>query len=295
MDLVSKNIKTVLFKGAEIKLPIFLDHQSTTPLAPKVRDSVIQSFSAPGNAESNTHVFGLNARAHIEKAKDQISALLSCYPDEIIFTSGATEANNLALLGYSRGFKDKGHIISLETEHASVLSPLQILKAEGYDITLLPVTNNGLLDLSTLEAALRPDTILVSIQAANNEIGTIQNISEIASICASRNIVFHTDATQALLTEEINVGNKNITLLSLSGHKMYGPQGIGALFIKRGTKLSPLIYGGDQQNGLRGGTLPTPLIIGLGQACQIVIECRQKDEAHLLHLSDIMKSQLSIH
>jgi len=295
MGLVSNNSKTVLFKGAEIKLPLFLDHQSTTPLAPEVRDNMIQSLSAPGNSESNTHVFGLEAHANIEKARDQISTLLSCNPDEIFFTSGATEANNLAILGYARGFKDKGHIISLETEHMSVLSPLQALKAEGYDVNLIPVDEDGHLNVSAFEAALRPDTILVSIQAANNEIGTIQNINKVATICASKNIAFHTDATQALLTQEINIRDQNITLLSISGHKLYGPHGIGALIVKRGTKLTPLIYGGDQQDGLRGGTLPAALIIGLGQACQIVSDCRQQDKAHLLHLSSIMKSQLSIH
>ncbi|MEH6402118.1 MAG: cysteine desulfurase family protein [Sneathiella sp.] len=295
MGLVSKNSKKTLYKGIEINLPLYLDHQSTTPLAPEVRDSMIDTYSQPGNAESSTHVFGLEARADIENARNQISTLLSCHTDELIFTSGATEANNLALIGYARNFKGKGHIISLATEHDSVLSPLSALKDEGFDVTLIPVDTGGHVNFSKLKAAFRSDTILVSIQTANNEIGTIQNINEIGTLCAARDIAFHTDATQALLTQQTNVHAQNITMLSLSGHKLYGPQGVGALYLKRGTKLKPLIYGGDQQNGMRGGTMPAPLIVGLGQACQTVIECQHKDKVYLLNLSKVLKSQLTSH
>ncbi|MBL4907601.1 MAG: cysteine desulfurase [Sneathiella sp.] len=292
MSLISDHTETVVYKGANIKLPLFLDYQSTTPLAPQVHEVLVAALKVPGNSASSTHIFGLDAKEKIEKAKEQIADLIAARPDEIIFTSGATEANNLALLGYARQFKGKGHIISVETEHNSVLSALNELNDEGFDVTYLPVEKDGRLSLKKLEAALSAQTILVSIHAANNETGTLQEIEKIGALCRTRKITFHTDAVQALSTKSIDVIQNEITLLSLSGHKLYGPQGIGALYVKRGTPFVSSSQGGEHQQNIRAGTLPTALIAGLGEACQLAKECRNKDDQQLLHLSAIVKDKL---
>ncbi len=292
MSLLSDQKTTVIYKGVEINLPLYLDHQSTTPLAPEVRDVFLNMIDNPGNAASTTHLFGLNAKEKIETAKKQVADLICAEPDEIIFTSGATEANNLALLGYARNFPDKGHIISLRIEHSSVLAPLKQLEAEGFRITYLPVEKNGRLLFENLEKAITSDTILISIQAANSEIGTMQDLRKISALCNSRNIPFHTDAVQALATEQIDVQRNNITFLSLSGHKLYGLQGIGALFVKRGTPLSPVLFGGDQQSTVRSGTQPTALIASLGEACRLVMEQRTNDTKHLFGLSSQLANNL---
>ena len=277
MDLTEEYSGTVAYKGNTLKIPLFLDNQSTTPVAPEVQEIITSVLSVPGNAASRTHVFGLQAKRKIEAARERVAALINAHPDEIFFTSGATESNRIALQEFASSQNRKGQIISLMTEHNSVLSPLAKLKNEGHDVTLLPVQKNGLLDIKTLEKALSSDTILVSIQAANSEIGTCQDIPQIASLCHSRNIPFHTDAVQGVGTQPIDTSKSEITLLSLSAHKLYGPQGIGALYVSRESRFKPAV---------ETGTPPTALIAGFGEACRLAIQKRNEDSRHIAIMSE---------
>jgi cysteine desulfurase len=288
-----RQMESISFEGVTLSLPIYLDHQASTPM-----DSQIREAMAPyqddlyGNPHSRTHQRGLSLHQAIETAREHVAALIKAAPHEIIFTSGATEANNLALLGFLRARKGPRHVISVVTEHEAVLEPLKAAEAEGVEVTLLPVDEEGRLDLRALEDAFREETVLVSIMAANNETGLCHDLPAIGEICARHGIAFHTDAVQALTTQEIDVGHNNLTLLSLSGHKLYGPMGIGALYVKEGTALSPLTFGGSQEGGLRAGTLPTALCVGLGAACRLVRDRRERDAAHILDLRERMKAHL---
>ena len=276
-----------------ISRPLYLDYQASTPMDARVETAMAPYWNSVfGNPHSVTHGFGLKAAQAIEEARAEIAALLAANPHEIIFTSSATESNNLALLGTARAKNGKRHIISVTTEHESVLQPLKSLEEEGVDVTLLQVNRDGLVELAALEKAVRSETMLVSVMTANNETGVIQDIDAIGEICARHGIAFHTDAAQALTTQKLDVQKSNLTFVSLSGHKLYGPMGIGALFIRDRTVIKPLMVGGAQERGLRAGTLPTALCVGLGTACQIAGEDREKDARHLQTLSTDFQQKL---
>jgi cysteine desulfurase len=277
--------KEIDYEGGKLTLPIYLDYQASTPLDKRVLQAMATIWeNCPGNPHSVSHPFGHQLRQYIEKVRTEIAALINARPEEIVFTSGATEANNLALTGHLKTYSKPRHVISVVTEHESILQPLQSLKAAGVGVTLLPVEHDGSLDLDRLKSAMRPDTALVTVMAANNETGICHDLESIGEICKIRNITFHTDAAQALSLKKIDVIRNHLTLLSLSGHKLYGPVGIGALYVKSGTALAPLMLGGNQQKGLRPGTLPAPLCAGLGTACRIAGESREVDFTHIKNL-----------
>uniref|UniRef100_A0A7N6C2G2 cysteine desulfurase n=1 Tax=Anabas testudineus TaxID=64144 RepID=A0A7N6C2G2_ANATE len=251
--------------------PLYMDFQATTPMDPRVLDAMLPyQVNYYGNPHSRTHAYGWESETAMETARKQVADLIGADPREIIFTSGATESNNMALKGVARFYQTKKrHIITTQTEHKCVLDSCRVLEAEGFSITYLPVQKNGLLDLELLEASVRPETSLVSVMTVNNEIGVKQPIKEIGKICRSKGIFFHTDAAQAVGKIPINVSDWNVDLMSISGHKIYGPKGVGALYVRRRprVRLEPLQSGGGQERGLRSGTVPTPLVVGLGAAC----------------------------
>jgi len=261
---------------------IYMDYQATTPCDPGVLDKMLPYFSNIfGNPHSRNHVHGWLAEEGIEVARQQIASLLKANEKEIVFTSGATESNNLAIKGVAGFYGDKKkHIITCVTEHKCVLESCRQLEQQGFEITYLPVQQNGLIDLDNLRNSIKDETLLVSIMAVNNEIGVIQPLKEIGAICRQKGVFFHTDAAQAIGKIDIDVNEMNIDLLSLSGHKIYGPKGIGALFVRRKprVRMQALISGGGQERGMRSGTLPTPLCVGLGEACAIA-EREMKDES----------------
>jgi cysteine desulfurase len=253
--------------------PIYLDYQSTTPCDPRVLKVMLPYFTEEfGNPHSRSHAYGWRAEEAVEKARGQIAALIKADPREVIFTSGATESNNLAIKGVAHFYKaQKNHIVTCATEHKCVLDSCRHLEQEGFKVTYLPVQPNGIIDLEILKESLTDRTVLVSIMAVNNEIGVIQPLVEIGKICRERNIFFHTDAAQAIGKISIDVEAMNIDLLSLSSHKIYGPKGVGALYVRRKprVRLQSFISGGGQERGMRSGTLSPPLCIGLGEACEI--------------------------
>ncbi len=261
--------------------PIYLDYQATTPCDQRVLDKMLPFFTQTfGNPHSRNHSYGWEAEAAVENARTQIAELINADPREIIFTSGATESNNIAIKGVTDFYKDKkNHIITCITEHKCVLDSCRHLEEKGFKVTYLPVQPNGLIDLDLLKNTITDKTILVSIMIVNNEIGVIQPIAEIGKICRERSVFFHTDAAQAAGKIDIDVEAMNIDLLSISGHKIYGPKGIGALFVRRKPRirLNALTTGGGQERGMRSGTLPTPLCVGLGEACAIA-KAEMKDE-----------------
>jgi len=253
--------------------PVYLDYQATTPTDPRVVETMLPYFNARfGNPHSRSHAYGWRAEDAVEHAREQIASLIKANPKELIFTSGATESNNLALKGVAYFYKDKkNHIITCVTEHKCVLDACRHLEQEGFRVTYLPVGANGLIDLERLKATIDDKTALVSIMAVNNEIGVIQPIREIGRICRERGVFFHTDCAQAVGKIPLDVEDMNIDLMSISGHKIYGPMGIGALYVRRRprVRLVPLINAGGQERGMRSGTLPLPLCVGLGAACAI--------------------------
>ena len=259
--------------------PIYLDNQSSTPLDPRVLEAMLPYFTERfGNPHSESHIYGRNAMAAIDTARGEVARLIGADAREIVFTSGATEANNLALKGAAHfarahpvGGKVRDHLITLATEHKCVLESAVALEREGFAVTYLPAEPNGLVSLDRLAAAMTDRTLLVSIMAAHNEIGVIQPLAEIGALCRSRGVLFHTDAAQAAGKIPLDVEAMRIDLMSISGHKIYGPKGIGALYVRRRprVRLLPLIDGGAQERGLRSGTLPTPLCVGLGRAAEL--------------------------
>jgi cysteine desulfurase len=259
------------------RLPIYMDNHATTRTDPRVVAAMLPFFTERyGNSASRMHVFGHDAEVAVKEARAAVAAIIGAAPREIIFTSGATESNNLALKGAARGSaKERKHLVTVATEHKSVLDTCAHLQREGWEVTLLPIQPDGLLDLQVLSSALRPDTFLVSVMLANNEIGVLQPVEEIARLCHERGILVHTDATQAVGKVAVDVRILDVDLLSFTAHKVYGPKGCGALFIRkegRRIRLDPLIDGGGHEQGLRSGTLPTPLVVGFGTACKIAQE-----------------------
>lgn len=258
--------------------PIYLDMQATTPLDPRVLDAMLPFYSGLyGNPHSRTHAYGWETDKAIEEAREHIATLIGADPKEVIFTSGATESNNMSVKGVARFFGRSGkkrHIITTQTEHKCVLDSCRHLQDEGFDVTYLPVQNNGLVDMAQLEAAIRPDTALVSIMAVNNEIGVIQPLEEIGKLCRSKKVFFHTDGAQAVGKIPMDVNKMQIDLMSISSHKIYGPKGIGACYVRRRprVRIDPIISGGGQERGLRSGTLAPALVVGFGEACRIAKE-----------------------
>ncbi|MBV8939142.1 MAG: IscS subfamily cysteine desulfurase [Alphaproteobacteria bacterium] len=257
----------------KIKLPIYLDYQATTPMDPRVLSAMIPYFTEKfGNPHSRSHAYGWEAEEASEIAREKIAGLIGADAKEIVFTSGATESNNLAIKGIARFYKSrKNHIVTLVTEHKCVLDSCRHLEQEGFEVTYLPVESNGLVDLNKLQDAIRDNTVLVSVMAVNNEIGVIQPLIEIGRICREKGAFFHCDAAQGFGKIPLDVESMNIDAMSISGHKIYGPKGIGALYMRRRprVRLEPLVSGGGQERGFRSGTLPTPLAVGLGEAAAI--------------------------
>ena len=251
---------------------IYMDHHATTPVEPEVLDAMLPFLKDNfGNPSSTTHSYGHAARKAVEEARKTVADFLgAANPQEIVITSGATEADNLALKGIAYKQRDKrGHFITIATEHKAILDTVTRLIKDGYDVSILKVDEYGRINLDLLKQSIREDTLLISIQAANSEIGTTQPLSEIASIAHERGVLFHSDAVQALGRMDVNVVRDEIDMLSISAHKMYGPKGIGALYVKKGIKLVPLIDGGGHERGMRSGTLNVPAIVGMAKACEI--------------------------
>ncbi|XP_043284507.1 cysteine desulfurase, mitochondrial [Venturia canescens] len=275
---------------------LYLDAQATTPMDPRVVDKMLPYMTTfHGNPHSRTHMYGWESEAAVEHARKQIANLIGADKKEIIFTSGATESNNIAVKGVARFYKmNKKHIITTQTEHKCVLDSCRALQAEGFEITYLPVMPNGLVDLEQLEAAMSPNTSLVSIMAVNNEIGVKQPIEEIGALCRKKKIFFHTDAAQAIGKMEIDVNKSNIDLMSISGHKLYGPKGVGALYVRRRprVRVEAIQSGGGQERGMRSGTVPSPLAVGLGEACEIAGREMDYDCKHISFLSNHLIAKL---
>jgi cysteine desulfurase len=276
--------------------PVYLDNQATTRVDPRVLEVMLPFFTEHfGNPHSTSHSYGHVAAAAVEEARGEIAALIHADPREIIFTSGATEANNLAIKGaahfsraYSQAGRSRDHIVTLTTEHKCVLESCAQLEREGFAVTYVPVEPSGLVALDKLEAELTEHTLLVSVLAAHNEIGVIQPLAEIGALCRARGVLFHTDAAQAAGKVPLDVEAMHIDLMSISGHKLYGPKGIGVLYVRRRprVRLLPLIDGGGQERGLRSGTLPTPLCVGLGRAAAIAAQEMPDEALRLRQLRD---------
>lgn len=259
-----------------MQFPIYLDYSATTPVDPRVVDAMLPWLGVKfGNPASRSHAYGWEAEKAVENAREEVARLINADPREVIWTSGATESDNLAIKGAAHFYKDKGkHLVTVKTEHKAVLDTMRELEREGFEVTYLNVEENGLLDLVKLEAALRPDTTVVSVMFVNNEIGMIQDVAAIGEMCRARGIVFHCDATQAPGKVAIDMAALKIDLMSLSAHKVYGPKGIGALYVRRKprVRLEAQMHGGGHERGLRSGTLPTHQIVGMGEAFRIARE-----------------------
>jgi cysteine desulfurase len=282
---------------AGVQLPIYMDNHATSQLDARVLEAMLPYFTAKfGNAASRNHSFGWEAEQGVETAREQIARLIGATAKEIIFTSGATESNNLAIKGIAEMYKERGnHIITQVTEHKAVLDTCKRLEKYGYRVTYLPVKADGLIDLADLKRAMDDKTILVSIMFANNEIGVVQPIAEIGKLCHERNVIFHTDAVQAVGKIPVDVNAMNIDVLSLTAHKLYGPKGVGALYVRRRNprvQLSAQLDGGGHERGMRSGTLNVPGIVGLGAACEIAREEMESEAARLTRLRDKLRAKL---
>jgi cysteine desulfurase len=285
---------TPVHKG--VQLPIYMDNHATTALDPRVLEAMLPYMTKIyGNAASRNHQFGWEAEQGVDKAREQIAHLINATPKEIIFTSGATEGNNLAIKGVAEMYREKGnHIITQVTEHKAVLDTCKHLEKRGYKVTYLPVEADGLVDVAKIAEAITPETILVSIMYANNEIGVINPIAEIGALCHEKKVLFHVDGVQAVGKIPVDVQKDNIDLLSMSGHKIYGPKGVGALYVRRRNprvQLVSQIDGGGHERGMRSGTLNVPGIVGLGKACEIAGEEMEAETKRLTELRDYMKAK----
>ncbi|XP_062101299.1 cysteine desulfurase, mitochondrial [Humulus lupulus] len=283
----------VTMKGVKIAgRPLYLDMQATSPVDPRVLDAMLPFYvSQYGNPHSRTHMYGWEADEAVETARAQVADLIGASPKEIVFTSGATECNNISVKGVMHFYKEKKrHVITTQTEHKCVLDSCRHLQQEGFDVTYLPVGSDGLVDLEKLRSSIRPDTGLISVMAVNNEIGVIQPMEEIGQLCKEFNIPFHTDAAQALGKIPVSVDKWNVSLMSLSGHKVYGPKGVGALYMRRRPRIrvEPQMNGGGQERGIRSGTVPTPLVVGMGAACELAKKEMEYDEKRITALQDRM-------
>jgi cysteine desulfurase len=284
-----------MHSNTNFKLPVYLDYQATTPMDPRVLEAMLPYFAGSfGNPHSRSHSYGWAAEAAVELAREQVADVIGANPKEIVFTSGATESNNMAIKGVAHFYGDKKrHIVTVVTEHKCILDSCRHLELEGFRVTYLAVKPNGIVDLDELRAAITEDTALVSVMAINNEIGVIQPLKEIGAICREKGAFFHTDAAQAFGKIPLDVEEMNIDLLSISGHKIYGPMGIGALYVRRRPRirLEPLMNGGGQERGFRSGTLPTPLVVGLGEAAKIAKNEMGKDAERVSrHFDRFMKA-----
>ncbi|HYL38987.1 MAG TPA: IscS subfamily cysteine desulfurase [Bryobacteraceae bacterium] len=280
-----------------MKLPIYMDNHATTPVDPRVFEAMKPYFMETfGNAASRNHSFGWQAEEAVEKSRKQIADLIGANPKEIVFTSGATESNNLALKGVAEMYAEKGnHIITAATEHKAVLDTCKRLEKRGIRVTYLPVQTNGLVDLQMLQDAITDKTILISVMYANNEIGVLQPIAEIGKLAKSKGVLLHTDATQAVGKVPVNVIKDNIDLASLSAHKMYGPKGVGALYVRRKSprvQITAQMDGGGHERGMRSGTLNVPGIVGLGEACALCHAGMPEESKRLAYLRDKLRGKL---
>lgn len=287
------NIKSKQKSGRSI----YFDYAATTPLDPRVLDAMLPYMTVQfGNPHSRSHMFGWEAEAGVQKARGQIAKLINADQSEIIFTSGATESNNLAIKGIA-GFygEKKKHLITTQVEHKCVLDSFRWLETQGYKVTYLPVEKSGRIDLELFERSITPETIAASIMFVNNETGVVENIAEIGRLCRAKKVFFHTDAAQGFGKVPIDVNAMNIDLLSVSGHKIYGPKGVGALYVRKRprVRLTPLLSGGGQERGLRSGTLPSYLAVGLGEAAEIATNEMNFDYEHVKSLSDKLLKKVS--
>ena len=282
--------------GNTPKLPIYMDYQATTPMDRRVLDAMMPFLTDHfGNPHSSTHSFGWMAEEAVNKAREQVARLIGAQADEIIFTSGATESNNLAIKGMGRAYRQhRNRIITVATEHKCVLESAAAMARDGMEVITLGVGRDGLVDQDELASAINDDTLLVSLMTANNEIGVVQPIADIGALCRDRRVFFHTDAAQAVGKMDVDVGAMKVDLMSLSGHKIYGPMGIGALYLRRDARLKPdpVMSGGGQEKGLRSGTLAPALCVGMGEACAMASELWREEANRLRGFFDQMVTRL---
>ena len=280
-----------------MKLPIYLDYSATTPVDPRVAQAMIPWLTERfGNPASRSHAYGWDAEEAVEKARANVAALVNCDPREIVWTSGATESINLAVKGAAHFYRDKGkHLVTVKTEHKATLDTMRELEREGFEVTYLDVDANGLVPLAAFEAALRPDTIVVSVMMVNNEIGVVQDIPAMGEVCRKRGIVFHVDAAQATGKMPIDLGSLKVDLMSFSAHKTYGPKGVGALYVRRKprVRIEAQMHGGGHERGMRSGTLPTHQIVGMGEAFRIAKEEMAAEGERIRMLRDRLWKGLS--
>lgn len=278
-------------------LPLYLDYAATTPVDPRVAEVMARHLTMEGtfaNPASRSHMSGWLAEQAVETGRRQVSDLIGADPREIVWTSGATEADNLALIGYMRAHQSRGrHLITSSIEHKAVLDSALALEREGFEVTLLPPRSDGTIAPETLKSALRPDTILISLMAVNNELGSINDLKALGAIAAEHGAAFHVDAAQAAGRIDLDMSTLPIDMLSLSGHKVYGPKGVGALFVRRGTRIEALIHGGGHERGMRSGTLPTHQIAGMGKAFSLAQDQQVQDNAHLQTLDERFRNGLA--
>jgi len=283
--------------GKDDPRPLYLDAQATTPLDYRVLDAMMPYLTSYyGNPHSRTHAYGWETEAAMEKARGQVADLIGADAKEIVFTSGATESNNISVKGVARFYKSKkNHVITTQTEHKCVLDSCRQLEHEGFEVTYLPVGTNGRVDIEEFKDAIKPTTALASVMTVNNEIGVIQPIKELGEICRKNKVFFHTDAAQAVGKIPMDVNDMKIDLMSISGHKVYGPKGVGALYVRRRprVRLEPIQSGGGQERGLRSGTVPTPLVVGLGEACSIAKQEMDYDKQYIERLSQRLKDKIT--
>ncbi len=278
--------------------PIYLDNFATTPTDRRVVEAMLPYFTEQfGNPSSVAHAYGWEAEAAVKKSRQTIAAAINAAPEEIIFTSGATEADNLAIKGVAEAYFSKGkHLISCVSEHSAVLDPCKYLQSLGFEITFLPVQQDGLIDLELLLRSIRPETILISVMAANNEIGVLQNLNEIGAIARQHQVLFHTDAAQAIGKIPLDVASMKIDLMSLTAHKIYGPKGIGALYVRKRdprVRLAPQLHGGGQEQQLRSGTLYTPQIVGFAKAIELALSEMESESKRAIGLRQMLQNKLS--
>jgi cysteine desulfurase len=285
---------TIQAKPGGLKLPIYLDNHSTTPIDPRVLEAMLPYLSERfGNAASRSHSFGWTADKAVETARARVATLIGSQPEEVVFTSGATESDNLAIKGIAEAHRSKGnHIITAVTEHKAVLDSCKRLEKYGFRVTYLPVQKDGLIDLGDLRQAMNDATILVSVMAANNETGVLQPIADIGKLCRERGVVFHSDAAQAIGKIPIDVVRQNIDLLSISAHKAYGPKGVGALYVRNGVEIAATIDGGGHERGMRSGTLNVPGVVGLGRACEICHEEMPQESCRIAGLRNRLREKI---